>query len=250
MTTKLRSSQSRAWLVVALVGVIVVVLVLALGLFSRLGAGQDVLDEARPAFTEERVAGSRAGIRMVSQIVDLADPITTRSGGAAAEVPKLVAFLSEQTGLSPAQVLATLEREFPHTTALLQTLPLSSVTEELPGVVSFLTPAVVDAAPNLSQSVLALRAVTEGWNNVPGTRELTRFDGSRVKSVPDVRSYFAGDVIPVLEREQSDFQDLERPFPPLNVFPPLLLAVGLLVVIYGLIMAFLASKRRGPFAAD
>ena len=121
MIHRLANKQSLAWLIVALVGVVVVVLVLGLNLFGRLGAGQDVLDEARPAFTEERVQGDRAGITIVSQIVDLADPIATPRGGAAAEVPKLVAFVSKETGLSEAQVLATLTKEFPHTTALLQT---------------------------------------------------------------------------------------------------------------------------------
>ncbi len=72
MAKKLANGQARAWLVVAAVGLLVILVVLVLGLFGRLGAGQDVLDQARPAFTEERVAGDRAAITMVSSIVDLA----------------------------------------------------------------------------------------------------------------------------------------------------------------------------------
>ena len=59
-------------------------------------------------------------------------------GGAAAEVPKLIAFVSQKTGLSQAAVVAALQKNFPHTTALLETIPLSSVTAELPGLLAFL----------------------------------------------------------------------------------------------------------------
>jgi hypothetical protein len=174
------------------------------------------LDGAKPAFAAQRVAGDRAGINMVSSIVDLADPIVRGNGGAAAEVPKLVAFVSSKTGLSPAQVLAALQKNFPHTTAFLQTLPLSAVNREIPGLVAFLVTAlktspagVIQALntsfPRLSQSINALPKVVNGWNHVPGTADLTRFDGTTpVRSVPDVRTYFSSDVVPVLEKQRSN----------------------------------------------
>jgi hypothetical protein len=46
-------------------------------------------------------------------------------------VPKLIAFVSQQTGLSQKAVVAALAKNFPHTLALLQAIPLSSVTAEL-----------------------------------------------------------------------------------------------------------------------
>jgi len=132
----MRGSRSAVlqWVVVLVVGVLVVTIVLGLNLIPRLNAGQKVLDSARPAFDPDRVAGARAGINIISKDVDLADPIATPQGGAAAEVPKLVAFVSQQTGLSQAQVLAALQKNFPHTTALLQAIPLSAVTAELRGL--------------------------------------------------------------------------------------------------------------------
>ncbi len=248
-----RGAATGAWSVVIAVGVLVVVL--GAVLYPRLEDGQDLLDGARPAFTAERVAGDRAGISMVSSIVDLADPITTAKGGAGEEVPKLVAFVSDKSGLSESGVLAALQKNFPHTTGLLQALPLETVTAEVPDLVQFLadtlklTPDQVLAAldenfPHLAQSIKALPTVTDGWNRVPGTEKLTRFDGSPARDVPHVRDYFAGDVIPFLEGEQSDFRRLDTTPPPVDVFAPLLMLVGLLVIAYGLAMIAIARLRE------
>ena len=130
------------WVVVLVVGVLVVTVVLGLNLIPRLNDGQKVLDAARPAFAPERVIGARAGIDIISKNVDLADPIGTSSGTGAAEVPKLIAFVSQQTGLSEAEVLAALQENFPHTTALLQAIPLSSVSAEFPALFAFLEKAL------------------------------------------------------------------------------------------------------------
>jgi len=246
-----------AWSVVVVVGILVVVL--GAVLYPRLRNGQRLLDDARPAFTPERVAGDRAGITMVSAIVDLADPIATAKGGGAGEVPKLVAFVSEQTGLSRPAVLAALQKNFPHTTALLQAVPLEAVSAELPRLVTFLadnlhlTKDQVVAAlnknfPHLAQSINVLPTVTGGWNHVAGTDQLTRFDGSRVRTVPQVRDYFAKDVIPVLEREQSNFRRLDTTQPPVDVFAPLLILVGVLVIAYGGAMIALAHYREPAVA--
>ena len=251
-----RHVTTLAWGVVVLVGVLVLAIVFGLRLYPRLSGGQELLDDARPAFAAERVAGDRVGIGMVSSIVDLADPIATRKGGAAAEVPKLVAFVSSKTGLSQAEVLAALQKGFPHTTALLQAIPLEDVSAELPGLVAFLSKtlglskaevaaALADNFPRLNQSIVALPTVTSGWQNVPGTEGLTRFDGTPVRSVPHVRDYFAGDVIPVLERQQKNFTRLEATWPKVNVFPPLLSTIGVIVIVFGLLMALL-WRPRGP----
>lgn len=258
MRRLLTNTAAMSWMVVVAVGLFVLVLVPTIHLSSRLDDGQELLDDAAPAFTPDRVAGDRAGITIVSAIVDLADPIATAEGGAAAEVPALVAFVAEQTGLSQADVLATLSDEFPKTTALLNALPLSDVTAELPGLVGFLgealslspeevSRALTDNFPRLSQSIANLPTVTSGWNAVPGTDALTRFDGSEVRTVPQVRDYFAADVIPVLERQQANFDTLATTAPPVDFFAPLLILVGILVVAYGAAMLAVVRFRAPAF---
>lgn len=241
------------WIVVTVVGIIVVVLVFALNLFPRLSGGQNLLDGLRPAFTADRVDGSRAAINMVSTAVNVVDPVVNDQGGASSEVPKLVAFVAKQTGLSQADVLAALQKNFPHTTGLLTAIPLSSVTAELPKLVSFLattlkvgpdvvTSAIKSAYPHINQAIQNLPTVTNDWDKVPGTEKLTRFDGSPVTTVPQIRDYFSSDVIPVLEHQQADFQKVDKTWPPLTVFAPLLLIVGILVILYGLIMLRLTIR--------
>ena len=240
------------WVVVLVVGVLVVTVVLGLSLIPRLNDGQKVLDAARPAFAPERLTGARAGIDIISKNVDMADPIMTPEGGAAAEVPKLIAFVSQQTGLSQADVVAALQKGFPHTTALLQTIPLSSVTAELPGLLAFLektlgvSQAELLAAlqanfPALTQAVVNLPAVTGGWDNVQDIDGATRFDGTPVKTVPDVRTYFSSDVIPVLETQRGNYENLVSTSN-IDFIGPLVLSVGIIVILYGLLMLLLAWR--------
>jgi hypothetical protein len=199
-----------------------------------------------PPNTAARVQGDRAGINMVASIIKTEDPIMTAQGGAAAEVPKLVAFLSQKTGLSQAAVVALLQENFPHTTALLQAIPLSSVTAELPALVSFLTPAALPLIPDLAPTVLNAKAVTSGWNNVPGTAGFTRFNGTPIKTVPDVGTYFSADLIPVLETQRGHYDHLVSTSE-INFIGPLVLIIGIVVIIYGLLMLFLAIRLEpGP----
>ncbi|MDQ2959425.1 MAG: hypothetical protein M3R48_00015 [Candidatus Dormibacteraeota bacterium] len=249
---------SLAWAVVALVGVIVLALVFPLGLYPRLSGGQDLLDSLRPAFTDDRIAGVRAGADMVSSVVDLADPIVLAQGGAASEVPKLISLVSQKTGLPAEKVVGTLEQKFPHTAALLEAIPLEAVSAELPNVVSFLsqtlglsaaqlTQTLTTSAPHLAQSLMALPIVTGSWASVPGTDTMTRFSGAPVHSVPAVRDYFSKDVVPVLESQKDNFQKLDTIAPKLTFFPPLLTLVGVIVLVYGLLMvvAFRRADSRG-----
>jgi hypothetical protein len=243
------------WGIVVVVGAVVLLLIAGLSLFPRLTAGQAVLDGLRPAFNTQRVAGDRAGINAVSKLVDAADPIVTAQGGAVGEVPQLVAFVSSKTGLTPTEVLGALQTNFPHTTALLQAIPLESVTSELPSLEAFLskvlnvTPDQLASAlgtnfPHLAQAITALPTVTSGWITVPGTENLTRFDGTPVRSVPDIRTYFSSDVIPVLESQRANFQQLDSGFPPVGSIAPILTVIGAVVVVYGLLMMLLFSRRR------
>jgi hypothetical protein len=238
--------------VVLAVGVAVVALVLVLSLVPRVSNGQKLLDALRPANDAARVHGDRAGITMVSAIVDTEDPLMTSQGAAVAEVPKLIAFVSQKTGLSQAAVVAALQKNFPHTTALLQTIPLSSVTEELPGLLAFLEKtlkvsqaqlltAMKTSFPALTQAITNLPPVTDGWDQIPGIEGFTRFDGTPVKSVPDVGAYFGSDVIPILETQRGNYEKLVS-ISTIDFIGPLVLAVGIIVIIYGLLMLLLASR--------
>ncbi|MDP9188730.1 MAG: hypothetical protein M3O25_05715, partial [Actinomycetota bacterium] len=212
-------SSRSAWYVVAAIGLLVAALVFILGLFPRLNAADELIDALEPAYEIERVEGARAGVTMVDQITNTAEPITRENGAAVKEVPALVTFVSQQTGLPEPQVLAALEEAAPKTTSLLLSLPLSAVSEELPALVPFLSEtlgipeeevlaAIDENFPGIAQVIPALLNTTAGFDQVPGIGGLTRFNGDPVTSVPDVRDYFAEDVVPVLETQREDFDDL------------------------------------------
>jgi NACalpha-BTF3-like transcription factor len=241
------------WVVVLVVGVLVVAVVLGLSLIPRLNDGQKVLDAAKPAFTSERIAGARAGIDLISTNVNAADPIATAQGGAAAEVPKLIAFVSKQTGLSQAAVVAALQKNFPHTTALLEAIPLSSVSAEFPSLFAFLektlkvnqtqlVAALKTNFPHLTQAIVNLPTVTNSWNSIPNLPGATRFDGSPVTNVPELSSYFNADLIPVLETQQGNFKSLDGTSS-VNWVAPLLLIVGFVVIAFAALM--IALNLRG-----
>lgn len=228
--------------VVVVVGVIVVGLVLVLNLIPRLNNGQKLLHGLSPAFTVARVKGDRAGINEVAAIVKAEDPIMTASGGAASEVPKLVAFVSSKTGLSQAQVLAALQKNFPHTTAILQSIPLTAVTSELSAVVKALTPAGVSQIPRLAQTVVNTAPVTSGWNDVPGTAGAKNFEGGPVNTVPQVATYFSSDVIPILEQQRRHWVTLTTTSK-VDFIGWLVLIIGVIAIVYGILMVLLARAR-------
>lgn len=242
-----------AWSVVA-VGVVIVGLVVVLQYFPRLNGADDVIADLQPAFTEQRVLGDRAGIDMIHQTVLFGDPIATARGGGSAEVPMLVAFVSEKTNLSRAKVRAALRRQAPRIAAVLQAIPLSAVRAEIPHLVAFLSRTLKISrdkliatlrkrTPRLAQSILAVRPVAHGWDEIPGTSKLTRFDGTPVRTMPALEDYFNKDVIPVLETQRGKFRDLAGPWPPVTYLPPLLIVVGALVTLCGLLMLRVATKR-------
>jgi hypothetical protein len=250
-----RTEAIRSAIVVPVVGVVVVALVLILALIPRTSNGQKLLNALKPVNTQQRVAGDRVGVNMVSTIVNMEDPIMTASGGGAAEVPKLLTFLSSKTGLPPAAVLALIQKNFPHTAALLQAIPISAVTAELPSVVQTLGPGVVNAIPHLTRTVVAAPYVTAGWDNVPGAAGGTRFNGSPIKTVPQVRDYLSGDVVPVLETQRAHYENLISTSN-IDFIGPLVLIVGIIVIVFGGLMVLLAwrleaepSARRAPMGA-
>jgi hypothetical protein len=227
--------------VVVLVGAAVVALVLALNLIPRLSNGQKLVDALTPAFAVPRVKGDRARIRMVSTIVKAEDPIMTRSGGAAAEVPELVALVAKKARLSKTAVLAALETRFPYATEVLLAIPLSSVSAELPAVRRALVPALPQI-PSLAQTVVSAPAVTSGWNHVPGTAGATDFQGRPVQTVPQVTSYFSQDLIPVLEKQRRHWVTLTSTSK-INFIGWLILSIGAVAIVYGVLMLSLARIR-------
>jgi hypothetical protein len=173
-------------------------------------------------------------------------------GGAAGEVPQLIAFVSQKTGLPQAKVVAALKTNFPHTLALLQTLPLSSVSAEIPGLFTFLekalkvTPTELVSAlktnfPAITQAIVNLTPVVDGWDNVPGTASFTNNTGTPVRTVPAVRSYFSDELIPVLETQRNNYWHLVSTSD-INFLGPLVLIIGLIVIAYGLLMILLAVQ--------
>jgi len=254
MKRLMSTAASRAWLAVAFIGFALIALVLALQLIPRLGAGQTLLDEASPAFTDARVAGTRAGVDFISTYVDLTDPLVSTRGGAYNEVPPLIALIKRRGRLSSTEARRALVRRAPHTEALLRSLPLSRVSSEVPRLTQFLastlvtTPDEVQATlvqryPRLAQSLAALRNVTSGWHEVPGVDgRLTRFDGTPVATTAQLRDYYRDDLVPVLDRDRRKFQDLAGSGG-IGYIPYLLLLVGLAVFAYGIFQARAATSR-------
>jgi hypothetical protein len=240
------------WVVVLVVGIVVVTLVLGLNLITRLNDGQQVINAAKPAFTTQALNTDVAGISIISKNVNMANPIVTPAGGGAAEVGTIVSYVATANHVSRAQALKALEKEFPHTTALLRAVPLSAVTRELPGLEAFLektlkvSPAQLVAAlkadfPALLQTIAYLPKVTRGWYDVPhlASDGLTDFNGQPVRTVPQLRDYFAH-LIAVVGGQKSDFDSLSSTS--VNWIPWVVLGIGLVVVLFSLLMIFLSLR--------
>jgi hypothetical protein len=256
MKALLSTRASRAWLGVALIGLVVIVLVFALQLVPRLGAGQDVIDAARPALSDARVAGDRAGIDFISKYVDLADPLMTVRGGGSDEIATFVAIVRKGTKGSAKRAASLLHREAPHTEALLRALPLSAAAREIPALTSFLATRlnlpeedlaaeVEQSFPALSQALTALPSVTIGWNDIPGIDGLTRFDATTpVRTVPQLRDYLGDDLVGTAERDEGGYQQVASNGGIGNI-PWLLLVVGAGLLAYGVLQARRAGGAPG-----
>lgn len=243
-----------SWGVVAALGVLLMVLVPVVQLFPRMRAAEDVAAGLRPAFAARRVQGARAGVDMLHAAIRFGDPIATRRGGAARDARALVTFVSRRTNLPPADVRAALRRRAPRTIGLLEAIPLSGVAAEVPNLLSYLgrrlkldreevVATLRRRTPRLARSLLAMRPVSEGWNEVPGTAGLTRFDGTPVRTVPAFDDLLARDVVPVLETQREHFGDLADPWPPLTYLPPIVFGLGVLAFFYGLVMTDFGTRR-------
>jgi len=249
-----------AWRFAAAIGVLIVLLVVALQYFPRLDGADKLVSELGPAFEEQRVTGLRAGTDLIVQTVRFGDPIATPEGGAADEYPRLLAFVSERSGLSRRQVRGRLQDAAPRTAALLEAIPLSAVADEVPDLFAALAaklrigeeelvPTLERRTPALAQALLAAGPATSNWNRIPGTEGLERFDGTApVRSLPAFAAYLDGDLVPVIESQRGNFERLADTWPGVNVLAPLLLGLGLIVAIYSTAMMIRATEPpgRGP----
>ena len=242
------TAASRAWLGLAVIGFVVVVLVLATLLIARLGAGEQVADAAEPAFTDERVAGTRAGVDLLSQYVDMVDPLLTARGGAAREVRSLVRFIRRELGLSSAQARKILRREAPRSEALMRALPLERVAGEVPRLTSYLATTLAvsedelaatleQSFPRVAQLLTRLPNVADGWYDVPGIEGLTRLSrGKPVRTVPGLRKYLRDDLVALTVKHKEDVQGLPVAGG-VGYVPYLLLIVGFVLLAYGVLQA-------------
>ena len=247
------TGASRAWLGVALAGLLLVALVFALTLLPRLGAGQRVLDAAEPAFTDARIDGTRAGVFTLSQYVDVVDPLLTRRGGASRQTERLIGYLRRKLGLSAEQVRKILRREAPHTEALTRALPLSAVAAEVPRLTTYLAtilgmPEEEVAAtlerdfPRFSQALTALATTAEAWHDVPGADGLTRLSrGKPVRTVPGLRKYLRDDVVPLMVAHKRDVQNVAGSGG-IGYIPFMLLALGAGLLALGVWQARRAAE--------
>lgn len=243
-----------AWGAVVAVGVLVMLVVGGLQLFPRLTGADTAITELEPAFDAERVVGLRAGTDSIMQAVRFGDPIMTPAGGAAAEVPKLVTFVSGRAGLSEDAVRRQLRETAPRTMALFAAIPLSAVAEEEPHLVAVLSRKLGISGdrlvrrlrrrtPGLAQALLAAGPATIGWTNIPGGEGLASFElGAPVRTAPEFASYLDRDVVPIFEAQGDNVRTLSGTWPPLSVIPAIVLAIGAFLAIYGIAMLFLATK--------
>lgn len=243
-----------AWAAVVAIGIVTLAVVGALSYFPRLNGADEAIERLEPAFDRQRVAGTRAGIDLVVQTASFGDPIVTAAGGGAAEVPELLAFVAERTGVSRDEVRSRLRGAAPRTTALLEAIPLSRASAEVAPLLSALARkfnmserellrTLRGRAPGIARALPALRPVTRGWNAIPGTQDLRRTDdGAPVRTLPAFASYLDRDVVPVLESGRPQFDSLADPWPPLGILAAVTLAIGALLTIYATAMMFLATS--------
>ncbi len=262
-----RSEAAGEVLPVFLLGLLTLGFVFGLGMFPRLDGGQKLLDAAAPIFAPSRVAGDVGGVAMVSRIADVVDPIVAPQGGAAAEVPKLLALVSAKTGLPVSSVITLLKTHFPHVAGLLEAIPLSAVTAELPGLESFIaslvhiTPAGVATTisrsfPALAGALAGLPAMTANWYSIPGIDAMTTFGpggvgrGSPIETMPEFVGYLSHDLVPAVASVQADIEVVVSTTPPLTAFPPALTVAGGLITLYGAgLLVLLLAREPEPQGA-
>jgi hypothetical protein len=245
-----------SWSIVVGVGVFLIVLVVVAQYFPRLRGGQELIDDFEPVFFQQRVDATAIGYDSIHEAVLVGDPIMTRRGGAARETPRLYRLVAQRTGRTRGDVRRSLSRRAPRTIALLDALPLTKVGAEAPRLVSYLSRALHmprakvrsllrRRAPRLAQVLLAAPAVTSGWEQAPGTGELTRFDGvTPVTTMPAIDDYLRQDLLPVFVKEREQYETLAGGSIPIDVLGPALLIAGVTMLLYGGMMMQLVARAH------
>jgi hypothetical protein len=243
----LSTRASRAWMGVVAVGVVIMALVVGLQLVPRLSAGQQLVDAAEPAMTDAAVKGEVGGTQLISQYVDLADPLMTRKGHSRQELRRLVTMIKRKTGVSAERARALLHREAPHTEALLRAVPFSGIADERRRLTAYLSRTlnlppenlqdeIARSFPRIYETLSELPSVTSGWYDVPGVEGLTRFDGKRVRTMAQVRDYLRDDLVASVDEEHDHFQALAGSGG-IGYIPWLLLVLGAGLAVFGLVHA-------------
>jgi hypothetical protein len=243
----LSTGASRAWMGVVALGVVVIALVIGLQLIPRLSAGQELIDTAAPALSGAAIKGEVGGTQLLSQYVDLADPLMTRKGRSREELGRLVSMIKQKTGISASRARALLRHAAPHTEALLRAVPFSGVANERRRLTAYLSRTLNIAAedlqnefatsfPRIYELLSDLPSITSGWYDVPGVEGLTRFDGTPVKTMPQLRDYLRDDVVASADAEHGRFQALAGSGG-IGYIPWLLLVLGAGLAIFGLVHA-------------
>lgn len=245
------TAASRAWLAVALLGAAVVAFVLASGLTGRLDAGQRAVETLAPALTEERLAGTRGGVAVLSGHVELIDALLTREGGTARDARELIVLMRRRMGLSSEQVRRILRREAPRVEALTRALPLDAAAAEVPTLTAFLAARLSltgeDAAglleqgfPGVASVLTGLRDLDGSWRDVPGIDGLTRLSRDKpVRTVPGLRKYVRDDLVPRLSEHGEEVRDAALAGG-IGYLPWALIGIGIALVVLGAAGARLA----------
>ncbi|HEY5317168.1 MAG TPA: hypothetical protein VIJ20_04255, partial [Solirubrobacteraceae bacterium] len=126
-------------------------------------------------------------------------------------------------------------------TAILEAIPITAVSSELPNLTATLGSAL-SKIPALVQTVVNTQPVATGWNHVPGTAGATDFQGHPINSVPKLAAYFSGDVIPVLEKQRRHWVTLTATSK-INFIGWLVLIIGAIAIVYGVLMVLIARTR-------
>ena len=244
-----------SWSVVVAAGVLLMIIVVGGQYLPRLGGGQEAIEALEPVFDQDRVRATANGADTIREAVSLGAPIMTPRGGAAREAPRLYRLVAQRTGRKTDDVRDAVRRRAPQTAALLSAIPLTEVGKEVPRLRAYLRKALrmsdrqVEAAlrkrvPRLAQALLTTPAVARGWNAIPGTAELTRFDAiTPVRTMPEFDAYLREDLVRVLPAEREHFETLADGRPRVDEMAPLMLTIAAFVVLYaGLMMQFVARR--------
>jgi hypothetical protein len=250
-----RAPIKRDWAVVIGLGILILVIVGAFGYFPRLNGANDVIGDFKPVFEQQRVDSAVAGAEFVHETVLFGDPIATTAGGAVAQYRRLMSFVGERSALTESQVRRAVRRVAPSIAALLEAVPLSRIASEVPRLLAYLSKklklpgdrlraALEKRVPGLAQSIQAVVPVGLGWNAIPGTADLTRFDGlTAVRTLPAFDQYVRQDLLRVVSDQRDNFERLASSWPPVNLLPTLLAMIGALVTLYGLVMMRVSRRR-------